>query len=78
MTNRISAGAYDHPCFFTFISMIPVDCKITNFSLYLFVYFLKDHCNFFLAHAQLLISGIPVSQYASYSLIFSPLRRRIA
>ena len=24
-----------------FIAMIPIDCKITNFSLHLFVYFLK-------------------------------------
>ena len=32
---RISAGVGDHPCFLTFITMIPIDCKITNFSLYL-------------------------------------------
>ena len=53
--------------------MIPIDCKITNFSLYLFVSFLKDYHNYFLARAYL-ISGKPVSQYVLYSLIFSPLR----
>jgi len=31
--------------------MIPIDCKITNFSLYLFVSFLKDYHNYFLARA---------------------------
>ena len=39
MSTRISAGADDCPCFTTFIAMIPIDCKITNFSLHLFVYF---------------------------------------
>jgi len=71
MPTRISADIGDHPCFLTFI---PIDCKITNFSLYLFVCFLKDYHNCFFACAQLIISGKPVSQYASYSLIFSPLR----
>ena len=28
MPTRISAGVGDHPCF---ITMIPIDCKITNF-----------------------------------------------
>jgi len=56
-----------------FVYMIPIDCKINNFSLYLLVYFLKDYRIYFLVRAQLLISGKPVSQYASYSLIFSPL-----
>ena len=50
--------------------MTPVDCKISNFSLYLFVYL----NNYFLACAQLLISGKPISQYVSYSLIFTPSR----
>jgi len=62
------------PCFLTFIYMIPNDCKITNFSLYLFVSFLKDYQNYFLAQPSYLISGKPVSQYALYSLILSPLR----
>ena len=31
---RISAGVDDHLCFLTFITMIPIDCKIINFSLY--------------------------------------------
>ena len=51
--------------------MIPIDCKITNFSLYLFFCFLKDYHNYFFARTQLIISGKPVSQYTSYSLIFS-------
>ena len=34
------AGVDDCPCFTTFIDMIPIDRKITNFSLHLFVYFL--------------------------------------
>jgi len=54
--------------------MIPIEYKITNFSLYLLVCFLKDYHNYFFAHAQLIISRKPVSYYASYSLIFSPLR----
>ena len=35
-----------------FITMIPISCKITNFSLYLFVCFFRDHHNYFLARAQ--------------------------
>ena len=31
MSTRISAGVDDCPCFTTFIAMIPIDCKITNF-----------------------------------------------
>jgi len=46
--------------------MIPIDYKITN-SLF------GDYHNYFSVHAQLLISGKSISQYASYSLIFSPL-----
>ena len=34
MPTRISAGVGDHPCFLT---MIPISCKITNFSLYLYI-----------------------------------------
>ena len=35
---RISAGVGDHLCFLTFYNyMIPIDCKITNFSLYLYL-----------------------------------------
>jgi len=38
MSARISAGVDDCPCFsFFFITMIPVDCKITIF--YLFTFF---------------------------------------
>ena len=39
----------------------------------LFAFFERDHHNYFLACTQLIISGKSVSQYASYSLIFSPL-----
>ena len=34
MSTRISAQVDDCPCFSAFITMIPIDCKITNFSLY--------------------------------------------
>ena len=46
MPSRISADVGDHPCFFTFfITMIPINCKITNFSLYLL--FLRDYHHYF-------------------------------
>ena len=37
MSNRISAGVDDCTCFYIFITVtiIPIDCKITKFSLYL-------------------------------------------
>ena len=35
---RISAGVGDHPCFLTFMTMIPIDCRIINFSIYLCKY----------------------------------------
>ena len=41
MSTRISAGIGDHSCFLFFITMIPIDCKIINFSLYLFVRFFE-------------------------------------
>ena len=53
--------------------MIPIDYTITNFFLILFVCFLKITKIIFLVRAQLLLSGKPVSQYSSFSLIFSPL-----
>jgi len=56
-----------------FINMIPIACKITNFSLHLFVSFLKENTIITSWHAKLLISRIAVSQYTSYLLIFSPL-----
>ena len=40
MPTRISAGVGDHPCFLTFITMIPIDCKIANFSLH---FYIKNH-----------------------------------
>ena len=54
MPTRISAGVQVTTLvFLLFIYMIPIDCKITKFSLYLFVSFLKDYHNYFLARAQL-------------------------
>jgi len=61
--------------------MIPIACKITNFSLHLFVYFFENiannfgwlNCAYHIArkngwHApQGLIIGTPISQYASYT-----------
>ena len=38
----MSAGIDDCPCFST---MIPIDCKITIFFLYLFVYFFCNNYN---------------------------------
>ena len=35
LSTRISAGVADCPCFTTFITMIPIDYKIRNFSLHL-------------------------------------------
>jgi len=56
MPTRISACVGDHPCSLLFIAMIPIDYKITNFFLILFViFFLRDHHNYFLAHTQLII-----------------------
>ena len=55
-----------------FIAMIPIHCKITKFSLYLFVWWIVHTASkerMFI----LLINRKSVSQYASYSLIFSPL-----
>ena len=52
--------------------MIPNDCKITNFSLYLFP-FKKITIIISWRAPSYLISGKPDSQYALYSLIFSPL-----
>jgi len=34
MPTRISTGVGDHPCFFTFITIIPIASKITIFSLH--------------------------------------------
>jgi len=49
MHTRISAGVGDHPCFLTFITMIPIDCKITNCSLYLY---LKKHMSHSVSNQQ--------------------------
>ena len=37
MLTRVSAGVDDCLCFSTFITMIPIDCKITNYCLYVLV-----------------------------------------
>ena len=42
MPTRISAGVGDHPCFLAFYDYDPIDCKITNFSVYLFACFQKN------------------------------------
>ena len=39
MPTRISAGVGDHHCFL--ITMIPMDCKISNFSSCLYAYILS-------------------------------------
>jgi len=67
MPTRISAGVGDH---LLFIYMIPIDCKITNFFLYLFVSFLKDYHNYFLARAPTVqltgnIAGTRTTRHAS-------------
>ena len=46
-----------HPCFFTFIYIIPTDCKITNFSLCLFVNFFESII--FVAHTKKITAGTP-------------------
>jgi len=70
MPTRISTGA---GVSLLFITAIPIDCKITNFLLFVFfVCFLRDHLSYVLVRAQLIVSGKSVSQYTSYSLIFSP------
>ena len=51
-----------------FITMIPIDHKITY--TYLFAFF--ERSTYFLARAHPIISEKSVRQYASYSLIFSP------
>jgi len=59
----------DYHCFLT---MIPIDCKITNFCAYWFV------CHNCFLTCQLLISGKSVSQYSSYLPIFNPLHNVIS
>ena len=70
----ISAGVGDHPCF---ITMIPIDCKITSFSLYLFAccFFYKDQYNYFLVRAQKLLaenrlasSVAPIRDFIDYPI----------
>jgi len=71
--------------------MIPIACKITNFSLYLFVYFFENIANnfgwlIFTYHfatkngcmPQGLIIGTPISQYALYLAMFCLLHSNIS
>ena len=44
MSTRIPAGVDDCSCFTTFIAMIPIDCKITFFSLTLI--YIEIHNNY--------------------------------
>ena len=57
MPTRISAGVGGHPCFLSFYYYDP---KITNFSLYLILYFLSgDHLNNFInKHGRSSINGM--------------------
>ena len=68
--------------------MIPIACKITDFSLYLFVYFFENIIIFSLHIAIVLgeysremctpiIIEEPISQYASCSAMFCPLHSNI-
>jgi len=64
-----------------FKTMIPIDCKITNFSLYLLVCFFISSAYCFKRkfiilsrRAHLLIIGISVSQYTLYLLVLNLLR----
>ena len=83
--------AYINTLQFTFQFMIPTDCKITNFSLYMFVYFFKKLNNYAcLIHAYYfkrktgqqaphgLIIGTPIHQYALYSAMFCPLHSNVS
>jgi len=45
MSTRIPAGVDDCLASLHFITMIPIDCKITNFFLYLFVNFFGNNYN---------------------------------
>ena len=53
--------------------MIPIDCKITNFSAHLFLCFFLKITIIISWCTQLIISAEPVSQCTSYLLIFSPI-----
>ena len=63
MSTRISAAVGDHPVFLLFIYMISIDCKITNFSLYLFNKIAPSYV------ATCLCITLKVDLYASDSLI---------
>ena len=47
----IYAGVGEHPCILTFYNYDLYWLQNSNFSLDLFVYFLKDDHNYFLVHA---------------------------
>ena len=57
-----------------FIIMIPIGCKITIIFLILVCLFFLRDCHNYFWHVQLLLNGKSVSQYTSFSLIFSSLR----
>ena len=55
------------PCFRTFYNYHPY--LLQNYAYTYFFAFIKDHRNYFFVHAQLLINGKPVSQYAHFQPI---------
>ena len=52
MPARISAGVGDHPCFLTFITMVPIDIKSNNFPYACLSFFFFLRLPYFLAGAQ--------------------------
>jgi len=75
MPTRIFAGVGDHPCFLT------INCKITNFSSYLFVWFLKRSPQLFLGVLnKLLLENLLASMLcihtfpAHYAVLYASLQ----
>jgi len=73
--------------------MIPIACKFSSFSLYMFVYFFENIIISFISlilriatalkermagTPQGLTFGAPISQHASYSAMFCPLHSNIS
>ena len=87
LPTRISAGVCYHP-YLLFTCIISIDCKITNFTLYLFLLFENIVIRYgWLIGAynmngwcvsQGLIIGLPISQYTSYSAMFCLLHSNIS
>ena len=60
--------------------MIPIDCKIINFSLYLFSLFVFfwERENYFLARTQKIISGKSITQYTLTVLYDKKISKQIS